>query len=866
MAETPKDTPEQLTTLVEQALRLEPGDPEAAGLLYQRALALDPEHFPALYLHGDLRERRGDHEAAADLLERAVMVNPRSAGAHASLGRALWGLHRPEEALSHLGRALMYQPDDVDALLNRGIVLRHLARPEEALASLDRALALRPGLAQALLSRSAVLLDLERPEAALADCDLALEGPDQAEALLHRGNALMELQRPLEALADYDRVLALQPDRAEALTNRGLACLRLGRPEEALVCSQRLLAVQPGHVLAWSNRCAALLNLKRYAEALESADRILALSPGHTEALVNRSTALLSLNRFGEALESADRALAQSPGQLQAMLNRCTALLNLNQSRAALDCIGQVLVDQPGHVDAWLTRAAILIAINRCEEALESADQALALSPGNPGALLNRGSAWRELNQPSMALDCFDRILGDHPDHADAWLNRGSTLYLLGRHQEAMDSFARALAIQPGRADIHSNKIFVRCFLPDTTFAQYQDEMRAFARTQTRGIQAQATHGNDLDPDRRLVVGYVSADFKRHSAASVFGSIVFRHDRDRFRIICYSGVLDEDDYTQRFRQLADPWREVAGLSDDALAQQIRADGVDILVDLSGHTRGNRLLVFARKPAPIQVNAWGGLGGTGLPAVDYQFADPVYIPESYRPLCVDPCYDLPCCQTFDPPADAPDVGPLPARSHGAVTFGSLNRFSKVSPAALAQWARILSAVPGSRLLIKDPGFDDPALRRRVLDTMAGLGIAPAQIELRGKTSRRDHLAAYNEVDIVLDTYPISGGITTWEALWMGAPVVALLGQIHVSRVSGAILHALGLGDWVAASEADYAALAVRRAGDLEDLARLRVGMRERILASDAGNPDRYTRAVEAAYRDMWHHWLGQHPAP
>ena len=329
-----------------------------------------------------------------------------------------------------------------------------------------------------------------------------------------------------------------------------------------------------------------------------------------------------------------------------------------------------------------------------------------------------------------------------------------------------------------------------------------------------------------------------------------------RHDKTRFQVVCYSGVKVEDELTQEFRQHADKWRSVSDLTDEALAEQIRADGIDILVDLSGHTGGNRLLVFARKPAPIQVSAWGSATGTGLPAIDYLFSDPVAIPAAVRPLFAETVVDLPCLGPFEAPAYIPSVAELPALARGVVTFGCLNRLGKVSQTALELWARILRAAPGSRLLLKDAALDNPAVQARVKDTLAGQGIGPERIELRGGSPRRDHLAAHNDVDIALDPFPHNGGMSTWESIWMGVPVVAKLGNGVASRISGAILHAVGLAGWVAGGDDEYVALAVKQASDLQALAQLRSGLRERVEATPAGNLDEYTRAAEAAYRKMW----------
>lgn len=297
-----------------------------------------------------------------------------------------------------------------------------------------------------------------------------------------------------------------------------------------------------------------------------------------------------------------------------------------------------------------------------------------------------------------------------------------------------------------------------------------------------------------------------------------------------------------------------------GLTDEDLAARIRADRVDVLVDLSGHTSGNRLLVFARRPAPVQVSGWGHGGGTGLPMIDALFADPVAIPREVRHLYPETVWDLPAHIPFQAPPFSPEVAPLPALANGFVTFGSLNRYTKVTPEVEEVWTRILLAVPTARLLLKDSLFGEPLHRQRVLDGFASRGVAPERLTLMGATTRTEHLAAYGGVDIALDPWPLNGGMTTWEALWMGVPVLALLGRAIGSRAAGAILHAVDMADWVAADAEDYVRVARAKAGDLEGLDRFRRACRALLLATPAGDPDRYTRAVEEAYRTLWRQYL------
>lgn len=862
-ARSPEEPGGSLTALVEAAVAVhQRGDLELAASLYADILAHDPNQFTVLHLLGTLHNQRGEHQEAARCLEGALKLNPRSAYAHLNLGIALWNLERPEESLSHYQLSLLLNPNQPDGLLRYAFALQTLNRTREALDSWNRLLGLVPDHAVALLNRGMTLQDLHRGAEARASFDQALAlDPGLDEALMDRARDLRQAIRLEDARSTLQLILDLQSENTAALLALGGVLLNLGRPAEALPVLDALVGLCPDSAEAFLDRGNALMGLGRHADALASYERVLELAPDHVDGLMNRGTALLELDRTQDALAAYERVLAIRPDWPGIHLNRGNALLRLGRPQEALSCFEKSLLDRPDDPRALLNRANALLALKRPAEALASCDRALLLQPDCVDALVNRGTALLDLKRAEEALAAFDRALALQPDYPNLLMNHGTALHLLARHREAIASYDKALALDPDHARAHSNKIYLLDFLPDVGFLEHQLERQAYANAHARRFATrEKPFANDRSRDRRLVLGYVSADFMHHSAASCFMPVLARHSRTGFQVNCYSGVQVEDEWTHRFRTSADVWRSVGGLSDDDLARQIQDDRVDILVDLSGHSKGNRLLVFARRPAPIQVTAWGHGGGTGIPAVDYQFTDPVSIPLQVRPYFAEKAWDLPCCVTFEAPSFAPPIRDLPARSRGVVIFGSLNRYTKVTPAVERLWSRILHAVPGSRLLLKDGRFDDPEGREAVLARFAGLGIDRERIELRGFTSHEDHLAACGEVDIVLDSFPQNGGITTWEALWMGAPVIAMLGNKLASRISGAILHSLGLGDWVAQDEEEYLRIAIQRAADLESLAVFREDIRPRILASPSGNPEKYTRLVEEGYRAMWVNWL------
>jgi len=368
------------------------------------------------------------------------------------------------------------------------------------------------------------------------------------------------------------------------------------------------------------------------------------------------------------------------------------------------------------------------------------------------------------------------------------------------------------------------------------------------------------------ESDRRLRVGYLSADLRTHSVAYFLEPILATHGREAAEVWCYSTLSGGDATTERLRRHADQWRWVAGQPPEAIARQILADRIDILVELGGHTSSDILRVLALGPAPVQITYLGYPDTTGVPAIQHRLVDASTDPEGADQWATEELVRLPgSFLCYQPSPYAPPVGHLPAASRGAVTFGSFNNLAKINERVVALWAKVVNAVPGAHLYVKNPSLDDPPTQERYRRLFAEHGVDRDRIELRGRTVEDgDHLALYGAVDIALDTFPYNGTTTTCEALWQGVPVVTLAGDLHMSRVGASLLAAAGLHELIAETPDDYVAVVTRLAADRDRLAYLRATLRDRLRSTPLLDGAAFTRNLEAAYRDLWRRWCQDHP--
>jgi protein O-GlcNAc transferase len=619
-----------------------------------------------------------------------------------------------------------------------------------------------------------------------------------------------------------------------------LAHQRAGRLPEAEAACRQALQSQSGHADVMNLLGIVLCQMHRVGEGVEFLRSACALRPDHAVYLTNLGNALATQGDIDGAIAEFKRALSLVPELPDAWNNLGNAIQERGDAREAIVAHRRAIDLRPDYVQAHYNLAAAYKMAGMADQAIASYDQALTLAPA----------------------------------YAKAEVNRANILKDIGRLDEAIAGYQRGLRISPS-AVTAGNLIYCLYFHPDYDAQRIHDHLLRwngdFAAPLAREI---LPHGNDRSPSRRIRVGYVSPDFSEHPAGRFLLPLLANHDHTQMEVFCYSDLRRPDDMTHRLRACADTWRDTFSLDDARLAEQIRADRIDILVDLAQHLANNRLLCFARKPAPIQTTWLGYPGSTGLESIDYRLSDRYLDPPSTdstgspqassgpAPGLFDAFYSEKTIRLpdsywcYDPLLDPIEVGPLPAAQNGFVTFGCLNNFAKVTEPAIRLWAQAMSRVAGSRLLILTP---TGSARTRFADQLEIFGIAPSRVEFVDRMSRRQYMALYQRIDISLDTWPCNGHTTSFDSIWMGVPLITLTGQTAMSRGGASVLGNLGLAEFIADVPAQYVDVAAALATDRTRLAALRAELRGRIERSSLMDGNRFARNFEAIYRKVWQDW-------
>jgi predicted O-linked N-acetylglucosamine transferase (SPINDLY family) len=801
--------------------------------MYLLVLESMPEHADANHLLGIVYYQAGIYGKAEKYIKAAIRIKPDHPFYHNNLGNVLKLQDDLAGAVTCFEKAIHLKPDYAEPYNNLGITLKAQGKSNEAIAALQRAVKLIPQYAEAYYNLGNVILDKGKLEEAVVSYKKALQHkPEYLEAHYNLGKVLKELGQLDEAAESFQKAISYRKDYAEAHNNLGNIFQEQDKLSEATDSFRQALRYRPGYAEAHLNLGITLQKMGKLETALASIKKALSINNAYGEAYIAQGNVQRKQSRFAEAVSSA---------------------------RQAIDI-------KPENADAYFLFGKIFAQQGSLDEAIKHYQQALAIKNDYVEVYNEIGNILLDKGQFTDAVETYRQGLSIRPDSSELHNNLGNVLKAMGCLEESVASFKQALAINPRNALVHSNMLFVLNYF--STISQQEIYRESLQFDRQHGLQVrpdEPQYENSLEKQKKLRIGYVSPDFKAHSVAFFIEPVINGHNRNDVEIFCYASVPIPDKVTQRFQAAADHWRSIVNMRDKDVVELIQHDQIDILVDLAGHTARN-LLIFGYQPAPVQVTWIGYPNTTGMQAIDYRLTDAVADPvgeadKLHSEKLVRLEHGFLCYQA---PPTALDIGPLPCRERGYVTFGSFNNMVKTNPEVVKIWAAILQAVPGSRLVLKSSQrITDQPTQDRFLDLFNQQGISQDRIIMHGWMPDLDsHLSLYHEIDIGLDTFPYNGTTTTCEALWKGVPVVTLMGGRHAGRVGASLLHQVGLDELVANSTEEYVRLAKTLANDKVKLAELRKGLRQQMQDSPLMDKESFTKELETAYRNMWIHWCEQ----
>ena len=612
-------------------------------------------------------------------------------------------------------------------------------------------------------------------------------------------------------------------------------------------------------------RAQMLVQTGKHAEALDLLEKLCRKDKRNAEAWFMRGTLLGQSGKFDEAVQCLQRTARLRPNHALCYFNLGNVLTSQGKFAVAAEMFSKALSLGPKKPEILRALARAEINSGRPKRAIPAYRQYLQCRPGDPDVLGNLAACYFHTGELDDAVKTYRLALDVRRDvrYLDGL---GAALCQQGRLEEAIDVQREAIQFQPDNANGYSNLLLSLNYLPDLPAESlYREHCEWSRKRQIKKVDlSQRTVA--ADPDRRLRIAYVSSDFRKHSVSYFFAPLLQHHNAEFVETWCYATSPQSDETTTRLKGMADHWRDISGFDDSKAIAQIRSDNIDILVDLAGHTAGNRLTIFSAKPAPLQLTWLGYPATTGLPEIDYRLTDMIADPPGQGHFYSEKLFRLPgCFLCYEPFNASPAVAPPPILENGFATFGSFNNLAKINDRVISTWALLLRSVPNSRLLIKNPSLTDRATKEHYLSMLVQHGIYEDRIELLGLApSTEEHLDTYKRIDIALDTFPYNGTTTTCEALHMGVPVVTLAGSTHAARVSTSLLSALDLQALIAGRQEDYISIAGELAGDDVRLSEYRETLRSRMAGSPLNNGRAFADKMEQAYRTMWREYCSLEP--
>ncbi|MBD3320462.1 MAG: tetratricopeptide repeat protein [Chitinivibrionales bacterium] len=749
---------------------------------------------------------------------------------------------------------------NINQLLHSAVALHRQGDLDTASALYLEILRHEPCHCDSLHLLSKLLFQKKDPERALIYARRAMEcSPENPEYHNFLGVILQSTGDIPCSVEAFSAALRYKPDYAEACFNRGNSWRIAGEYEQAVASYQAAISIRPDYCAAHSNCGAALKALGRMPEALYHFREAVRIKPDLAEAHNNLGLALFQTGKNDEAIDHFHKALLIRPTFAEIFCNLGKALEKKGQYKEAEAHFLRALSFNRTSVNVLIDLGNLYARMKKFKKARDAFFSALKYKPDCTDAYYGLGTLMREWNYLDEAASCFTKALQHNPRSVMALCNYGETLQESGLVDKAESLYDRALDVDPGCDVAMGNKIYCMNYNPRYSPGEIFRAHVTWAKTFARPPAVAPRFANDRSPERRLRIGYVSPDFCSHPASYFFQPLFTCRDSGCCELFCYAVLTRKDSRTAFFKSHADCFRDISALSNKQFAATVQSDKIDILVDLAGHTAGNRLRAIALKPAPVLISFLGYPNTTGMSSIDYRFTDALADPPGSDGLFTETLVRLDrgfCC--YAPPENAPRISPLPAIENGYITFGSTHSLARLNPDVLSLWAELLKAVPGSRLYILRNSLSESA-QARFRDSFEHRGIAASRILLRKKIPEGGHLAAYHSIDIALDTFPWSGHTTACEALWMGVPVTTLTGNRHAGRMVASVLTRIGLKELNAKSPGDYIRIARELAENKDRLNRLRHTLRDSLAGSPLCDGQSFTREIEQEYRAMWRRW-------
>lgn len=805
---------------------------DEAEQAYLQAIALRPDYGMAHFNLGNTRKARGDLDGAVSAYQAALASMPGDAEVFSNLGNALQGLDRNEEAAHSYRRALELDPGLVMAHSNLGAALLNLDQCEQAEASYRAALSLAPRDAALWNGLGNSLQSQQQPDAAADAYRQALTvQPAYPQAHSNLGGVLVSLGEFDAAIACYRQALQLQPDSADAHTQLGLGLQAIGELDEALAMHQRAVQLAPDRLMAFTCLGHCLKQMRRFEEAQVAYRQALAFSPDVANLHNDLAIAVQDAGDYHEAIRIYHHALTLEP---QSSLIHCNLSVALEDS------------GQP-------------------EQALVYLRLARDIAPDSSRVHFMMGNSLRTLKRFDEALASYARSLQIQEEFIGSHLNTCATYSEMGRTDDAVRTCRAALAKYPHYDELYSNMLFCLSHAHSDTPEALIAEHFGFGERYETPLRADwQPHANERDPQRQLKIGFVSGDFCNHAVAHFITPILEElATQPQFALYAYYNNSRVDSVTVRIAQLLPNWLPVTHLSQEALAERIRADGIDILIDLSGHTAKNCLLAFARKPAPIQMSWIGYPLTTGLQSIDYYLSDRFFSPpEEFAGHFTEKLIFLPTIAPFLPSEHADGILPAPVLTNKYLTFGSFNRPNKLNRQTIARWAKVLRAIPDARMLLA--AMPEAGPHPVLTAWFAEEGIGAERLIFEPRANMADFLAMHHRVDICLDTAPYGGGTTTFHGLWMGVPTLTIAGPTAPSRAGTSILRHVQLDEFIARDDEEFVSKAQYMAANPMLLGAYRFSTRHRLAQTALGRPQLIAEGVANSLRLAWQRWCDDLP--